>query len=132
MPAAQVANIANFDFGAPVATGTVLQFRTKPNMGGKLDLKFENPNGDNAVTVSVQVATTRTGLDPAGTGGYAATTVANNLAAVTDVVVPRRTSKEATILLRRDIDAYVRVLAKGRARAALQIRGDPILEPMVI
>lgn len=124
MPAAQVANVAVFDFGAPAATGTVLQFRTKVDQGGKLDLKFENPEGANALTVAVEVS-------PDGTS-WSATTVANNLAAVTALSVPRKTSKEATILIRRGIDLHVRVRASGSARGLLQIRGDQILEPKTI
>lgn len=124
MPQAQTANIAVFEFGAPVLTGTVLKFRTKPDRSGKLDLKFENPNGDVALAVSVEVS--------ADNVSYAATTVANNLAAVTAVAVPRKTSKEATILVRRGIDLYVRVTASGGARGTLQMRGDQILEPMTI
>lgn len=111
----------------------VVQFRVKPNQGGKLDLKFENANGDNDMSVTVQVATTPTGLTPtAANGGWATTSVANNLAAVSAVTVQRRTSKEATILIRRGEDLYVRVLATGRCRGQLQVRGDHILEPVVL
>jgi hypothetical protein len=124
MPQNQVANIAVFDFGAPAATATVLKFRAKPNVGGKLDLKFENSDGANQITVSVEVS--------ADNVTYAATTAGNNLAAVTNLAVPRKVSKEATILLRRGVDLYLRVTASGSARGQLQMRGDPILEPMTI
>lgn len=124
MPASQVANIAVFDFGAPAATGTVLQFRTKIDRSGKLDLKFENSDGANDLTVSVEVSTNGS--------SWAATTAGNNLVAVTNVAVPKKVSKEATILLRRGIDLYVRVRASGSARGQLQVRGDVILEPVTI
>lgn len=113
-----------YDFGAPVAIGTVLQFRTKPNTGGKLTLKFENPEGANDGTVSVEVS--------ADNSSWAATTAANNLAAVTSVSVPKKVTKEATILIRRGTDNYVRVRALGGCRMQLQIRGDHLLEPMTI
>lgn len=108
------------------------EFRVKMNRGGKLDLKFENPDGSNDLVVTVQVATNRTGTTPSGTGGYANTSAANNLTAVATVTVPRRSSKEATILLRRDIDNYVRILGTGNARGQVQIRGAHILEPLKI
>jgi hypothetical protein len=115
------------------SASVVLRFRVKHDQGGKLDLKFENAIGENAMTVSVQVATSPTGLTPTSpNGGYAATTAGNNLAAVTNLSVPKRTSKEATILLRRGVDRYVRVLATGSCRGQLQIRGDQILEPVRI
>ena len=124
MPASQVANIAVFGFGAPTATGTVLQFRKKPDASGKLVLKFENADGVNDLTVSVETSENNS--------SWNATTAGNNLAAVTNVSVPKRTSKETTILLRRGLDLYVRVRASGGAKGELQIRGDAILEPMTI
>lgn len=124
MPAAQVANIGTFPFGAPAAVATVLKFRTKPNASGKLDLKFENTEGANALTVSVEVS--------ADNITYAATTAGNNLAAVTNVSVPRKVSKEATIIIRRGVDLYMRITASGGASGQVQIRGDPILEPMTL
>lgn len=124
MPLSQVANIGVYDFGAPTAIATVLIFRVKGKTGGKLSLKFENPDGVNDGTVSVEVS--------ADGVTYAATTAGNNLAAVTSVAVPRRTAKDATILLRRDTDAWMRVRALGACRMQLQIRGDAILEPVTI
>ena|SRR3990172_8170174 len=122
MPASQVANIGVYDFGAPRVTGTVLQFRVKNNASGKLDLKFENAVGDAAGAVSVEVSTNGS--------SWAATTAGNNLAAITAVAVPQKVERAFTILLRRDLDAYMRVRASGACRMQLQIRGDPILEPM--
>lgn len=115
------------------ANAVVKKFRVKGNHGGKLDLKFENADGERDLNVSVQVATSPTGLTPtSANGGWQATTAGNNLAAVTNLSVPRFTTKEATILLRRGVDAYVRILAIGRCRASVQIRGDAILEPLVV
>lgn len=124
MPQTQVANIGVYDFGAPVATGTVLTFRTKPDKSGKLILEFTNDDGANDLVVSVEVSSDGS--------SFSATTVANNLAAVTNVAVPKKVTKESTILLRRGIDLYMRVRASGGARGQLQIRGDQILEPKVI
>lgn len=124
MPLSQVANIGVYDFGAPTTVGTVLQFRVKGNQGGKVIMAFENPDGENNGTVSVEVSVNGS--------SFSATTAGNNLTAVTNLSVPRKVRKEATVLLRRDIDLYVRVTASGPARMQLQLRGDQILEPKVI
>lgn len=115
------------------AAAVVKKFRLKQASGGKLILEFTNDDGVNDLTVSVQVAFTPTGLTPTGANnGWAATTVANNLTAVTNISVPKKTTKSATLLLRRGIDHYVRILGVGRCRAQVQIRGDQILEPLSI
>lgn len=124
MPLSQVANVSVFEFGAPATTGTVLQFRVKPDQGGKLDFKFENPEGDNAAIVSVEVS--------ADNSSWAATTAGNNLAAITALSVGRKHVRDATILVRRGVDLYLRVRASGSTRCSLQLRGDEILEPMTI
>lgn len=134
MPANQIASTANFDFGAPVALGTVLLFKVKDHRGGKLNLRFENPDGRAAVAVTVQVAPS----DAIAAGDaevpdtFANTSAANNGAAIVGLSVGQRQSREATIFLRSGLDQWLRVQASGGARAALQIRGDAILEPVTI
>lgn len=134
MPGTQIATMGNFDFGAPATEGEVLRFLVKHKQGGKLILTFENPSGGaNDITVSVEVAPPVN--DPPGDGQvlapdtFVATTAANNLAAITDLLVAKNTTREATILLRPGIDVFMRVTAAGASRGILQIRGDDILEP---
>jgi len=132
MPGTQIASQGNFDFGAPAASGEVLRFRTKKSRGGKLILVFENPSGGaNDLTVSVQVAPSiaivANGVESPDT--FVATDAALNLAAVTDLVVAKNTTREVTILIRPGIDTFMRVLASGATRGIMQIRGDDILEP---
>ncbi len=117
MPRRQAAAVDVYDFGAPAAEATVLDFKVK--QGGKLDLMFENLEG-NDLTVSVEVSEDGT--------SYAATTAANNLAAVTDEVIAAATNKDFTILARQDLDNYVRVLASGATRANMQVRPDGVLQ----
>lgn len=120
MPQNQIATQGHYDFGAPVTEGEVLRFRTRDNRGGKLQLLFENPDGESDGVVTVQVS-------PDGTT-WADTTAAANLEAVADVTVERRCSRQAEILIRPNEDAFMRVQASGGTRMALQIRGDAILE----
>jgi len=118
MPQTQTAQVALYDFGAPAgALAEVLKFRARK--GGKLDLKLENP-GVEAFNASVQVSADGT--------TWAATTAANNGTAVTNLAVPAKQSKEATINLRDGQDNFVRVLANGGVRGQIQIRPDSLLE----
>lgn len=124
MPQLNVASIGNFDFGAPESVGEVLRFRVKDKRGGKLIMHFENPDGVANVTVSAEVSSDGS--------SFSATTAANNLAAVTSLVVQQRAGRDATILLREGTDNYLRITASGGARAILQLRGDVALEPVTI
>lgn len=126
MPQSQTASMGNYDFRAPVAEAEVLRFRTQPNKSGKLTLLFENPESDNSITVTLQVAPA--GADNVTPGSWADTSAANNLVAVADLVVQPRTQRDAAILIRPGVDAWVRLQASGGGRGILQIRGDDILE----
>jgi hypothetical protein len=84
--------------------------------GGKLDLLFENADGENAITVSAQVSTNGT--------HFRATTADDNLAAVQGVSVPVKQTRSYTIGLRPEIDAVLRIVATGGARGTVQIRGE--------
>jgi len=118
MPQSQVAVVQAYDFGAPAVAGEVLKFRTK--RGGKLQLSFENSEGLNDGTVSVEVSEDGT--------TFVATTAANNLVAVTNEVIKRGTHREFAILLRHEKDVYFRVTASGQTRMNVQIRSDQVLE----
>ena len=129
MPQLQVANIGTYDFGARVTAGApgdvVLSFRKRPGQGGKLILTFENPpdNPDGSLTVSVEVSEDGT--------TYAATTVANNLVAITNAVVLARQHRTFELGLRVD-DNFVRVRAIGSLRGILMIHGDELLDIITI
>jgi hypothetical protein len=71
MPVSQVANVANYDFGAGSSLAQVLKFRVLK--GGKLVITFEAP--EDTLSVSAQVS--------ADDSTYAATSVANNLSVIT-------------------------------------------------
>ena len=117
MPRRQAAAVDVYDFGAPAAEATVLDFKVL--QGGKLDLMFENQEG-NPLTVSVQVSEDGT--------TYADTTDADNLKAVVDEVVAPASNKDFTVLARQDKDNYVRVRASGSTRANMQVRPDGVLQ----
>lgn len=103
-----------------------LVFRVKEDVGGTLELLFENTIGDEDLTVSVEVASSPTGTTtPHSATGYAA-------GIVTQATVVRRGTRAYTQLMRRGQDLYLRVRSAGRARGMLQIRGDQILEPVTI
>lgn len=118
MPRTQTANVGNYDFGAPVAEGVALKFKTRDNQGGRLTARFEN-YGDSDLTVTVQVS--------ADDSTYADTAVATNGNAVADEVVPPRQHREFEFFLRAGQDNYMRVQALGGVRGLLQLRGDEIL-----
>lgn len=110
-----------------------LTFRVKDEQGGKLIFNFENPDGVNDLVVSIQVAVDGSApKTPTETNGFVATTAAANGSAVTNVTVPRRGNKQATISLRRGVDNWVRLIASGGARGVCQIRGNELLEPVQI
>ena len=117
MPRRQAAAVDVYDFGAPAAVATVLDFKVL--QGGKLDLCFENLEAPD-LTVSVEVS--EDGVT------YAATTAADNLAVVTDEVVAGGCNKDFTVLARQDLDNYVRVRALGGTRANMQVRPDGVLQ----
>ena len=122
MPRTQAAHVPTYQFGAvsvPGAPGDeVLKFETF--QGGRQQLRFEASDAENDVTVSVEVS--EDGVS------FNATTVANNLTAVTNEVILPRTSREFTVLLRAGLDNFMRVRASGGDRGELQIRGPGELE----
>lgn len=120
MPRLQTAQVANFDFGAPAVSAQVL--RLKARQGGKLDGVFTNL-GDTDLTVSIQVSDDNV--------TFAATTAANNLAAVTNLVIPARQSREVLISLRQGEDNFVRVMASGGVRGEFQVRDSARLDVLV-
>jgi len=136
MPATQTALRAVYDFGAPSVEAIVLGFRVRANMGGKLELLFENPVSARPATpgffetplpftYSIQVAPAlATGLPDT----FIATTAANNLEAVTDVVCNPGENNSHTLLIRPNIDSFVLVVASGGARGQMQVVGDNILD----
>lgn len=117
MPNSQTAVVAQYHVGLPATKGSVLRFKKRPNRGGVIGFRLEN-SGDTTVTVSLEVS-----LDDTT---YAATTSANNLEAVTDVVIPPRVFREFTVLLRAGADTYLRVAGSG-GELDVQMRGDKIL-----
>lgn len=123
MPQTQTAQVAVYDFGAPVAIGTVLQFRAR--QGGKLDIKFENP----APSSVPFIATLQVSADGIT---WADTSATSNGEAVAAVSVPPRESKEFTVILRADKDRHFRLRASGGTRGQVQIRPDSILEIVAI
>lgn len=113
MPRLQTAQVANFDFGAPAAAAEVLRFNAR--QGGKLHGVISNL-GDTDLTVSVQVSKDN--------ATFAATTVANNLQAVTGLVIPARQSRDILLNLRQGQDQFIKVLGAGGVRGELQLRDD--------
>jgi hypothetical protein len=114
MPKTQVASVATYEFGAPAVAAEVLRFRAL--RGGKLALRFENPEGDADVTVSLKVS-------PDGVT-TAALTANDNLVVVTDESIPQKQSRDYTILLREGVDTHLHVEAVGGARCTMQVRSD--------
>lgn len=113
MPRLQSAQVANYDFGATAVSGEVLRF--KAGQGGKLRGVLTNL-GDTDLIVSVQVSSDNI--------TFVATTAANNLQAVTGLVIPPRQSRDVLVGLRQAKDAFIRVLASGGVRGELQLRDD--------
>lgn len=120
MPATQTAVVDNYDFGLPALEGPVAVFRIRDNQGGKVEWLFENANGQNDVTMSIEVSPDNS--------AWAATTAANNLEAITDVAVPQKTNLSGTVLLRRGLDAFMRITGAGSARVVAQLRHNGILD----
>lgn len=120
MPQGQVAQGSHYQFGAPSAIATVLEFRQKGNTGGKLQLTFEAPDSTRDVTYSIERSAD--GIT------YTALTVAQNLAVVTGIVIAPRTTREHTILLRPTTDKFMRVRASGSDRCGVTVKGNEILE----
>lgn len=118
MPKSQVANVANFDFGAPAVDGEVLKFSVK--RGGKLTLRFENAEGSADFAVTAKVS-------PDG-AVFTNTAVATNGAIIVGETIPQKQYREFQIFLREGVDAYLQITAVGEARGQLQIRGDAILD----
>jgi len=114
MPKTQVASVATYEFGAPVVAAEVLRFRALK--GGKLALRFENPEGEADVSVSLQVS-------PDG-AAKAALTANDNLVVVTAASIPQKQCRDYTILLREGVDNYLHVNASGGARCTMQVRSD--------
>ena len=93
MPKSQVANVANFDFGAPAVAGEVLKFSVK--QGGKLTLRFENAEGSADFDVTVKISEDGT--------AFTNTAVATNGAAVVGETIPQRQYREFQIF--EEVDA---------------------------
>ena len=89
-------------------------------VGGVIQLRFENPEGLNDATISVEVS--------ADNSTYAATTAANNLEAITNVSIPRKTFNDYELLLRQGVDLYMRVRGSGRTRVQMQVRTGGFLD----
>ena len=138
MPLTQAALRAVYDFDAPSQEGLAgqLGFRVRNQMGGKLELVFENPISSRPatpgfeltglqlpITYSIQVAAADAAGDP---DTFADTSAANNLEAVVDVVVGPGQRNAHTVLLRPGIDAFVLVIASGGARGQMQVVGDDL------
>jgi len=136
MPSTQAALRAVYDFDAPAVEGLAgqLAFRVRTNQGGKVQLTFENSvssrpltQGDatsglqQPITYSVQVAPALADGTP---DTFVDTASATNLEAVVDIVVGAGQSREHTILLRPNVDAFVLVTASGGARGQLVVVGD--------
>ncbi len=120
MPRSQVAVIDNFDLGLPAAAAQVIEFKLRPDHGGVIQLRFENSEGENDATLSVQVS--------ADGSSWNATSAANNLEVITNVSIPRKTFNDYELLLRPGIDNYVRVTGSGRTRVQLQLRHGGLLD----
>lgn len=115
MPLSQTASVPNHDIGLPaVAANGIARF--KASKGGKLSIEFENADGVADGTVSVEVS--------ADDSTYAATSVANNGAVVTNAVIQRGTRKGFTITLRQGLDNFLRINGSGGTRLQVQFRGD--------
>lgn len=116
MPKTQSAQVAVYDFGAVPTAGApgdvVLKFSCR--FGGKLDLRFENADGEQDITVAAEVSPDNS--------SYSATTAAVNNAAVTAEVIKRKTSRAFEINMRAGVDKFLRIRASGSARGQLQIR----------
>lgn len=114
MPSMQSANVATYDFGAPVTEDVVLKFRVRELQGGKLDFLFENTS-ERDLEVTVQVS--------ADDSSWSDTSEVANL------TVPAKARSDAkTILMRQDKDKYVRIQAVGGTRGRVQIRPDSLLD----
>jgi hypothetical protein len=111
MPLVQSAQVATFEYGAPVAVGTVGRFGV--NRGGEVDFTFANL-GDDPLTVSIQVS--------ADDSTYNATTAGNNTNAVTNLVIPAKVTQTRTVLMRNGIDKYFRIRASGGVLFQTQLR----------
>lgn len=116
MPRTQTANVAIYDFGAPVTEDAVLTFQAR--RGGRLTVRLEN-YGDTDLAATLQVS------DDGST--WADTTAAANTTAVADVTIPPRQYREYQISLRDGEDAWMRLQASGGVRGQMQVRGDEIL-----
>ena len=117
MPSNQVATVATYDFGAPVAEAVALKFRVREKEGGKLSLQFEN-NSVLPLAVTVQVSSDDS-------------TYADS--AIADLSVLAKTRSDVqNLLVRAGKDLFVQILAVGGTRGNVQIRPDSLLEIMTI
>jgi hypothetical protein len=123
MPRSQVANVAQYDVGAPSVEDTVLKWKLRHFSGGKVTFRFEHAEVEddaNDITVSVQVSD-----DDAS---YVDTTAADNGEAVVDEVIGVGTYREFEVNLRPGQDNFVAVLASGGGRLHVQTREGGILD----
>ena len=119
MPNNQIAKVSSYPFGCPSAYSAEGELVFRARIGGVVEMMFCNNEGDEDLTVAVQVSTD--GVT------WAATTAQNNGQAVTDVVVKAKTKSIAyTLNIRPTVDNYVRVRGKGRVPAELQMRGGDV------
>ena len=122
MPKSQVANVENYEFGAPLVEAQVLKFAV--HQGGKAQLRFLAQESDNDITVSVQVSP--------DDSSWSDTTANDNGEAVVDEAIKRQTYLDYTVNLREGVDKYMRILASGAARGQMQMRQDCKMEAMAI
>jgi hypothetical protein len=111
MPRLQTAQVAAYDFGAPIVAAEVLKFRVRENQGGRLLLVAEN-HGTEDLLVTV-----KSSKDDV--------TYANELGTVT---VKGLTSSDFAVVINPGTDKFISVVAAGGVRGVLQVRGDNILE----
>ena len=119
MPKSQIAAISSYEAGLPATAPANGVLTLKAKQGGKVSVRIENMH-DASATVSATVSS-----DDAT---YNATTAANNLEAITNVVIPPRTYKDFTVLLRQGIDTWLRFTGSGGTRVNFQVRDNGILD----
>ncbi len=111
MPNPQSAQVANYEFGAPVALGVVAKWNCL--RGGKVLFTFTD-EGDADAVASIEVS--------ADDVTYAATTAALNNTAVTSLSIPRKVCKTVEVLLRAGVDKFVQLKLSGGTRVTVQLR----------
>ncbi len=117
MPGIQSAQVASFEFGAPIVLADVAVFRVHRG-GGKIEVLVDN-FGDYPLVFTLEVS-------PDGIT-YVATTTGNNIVAITAAALPAKTHISYEPLLRAETDKYFRLRASGGGRFGVQLRGHESL-----